>query len=69
MLNKKEKAIQTNETNQAEELITNNDVINETESTNINLITPVKEAVGKPKLTVEQCRIMSHQAIQAYYNS
>lgn len=65
----KEKAIQTDETNQTEELVINNDDVNETESTNINLITPVKEAVGKTKLTDEQCRIMSHQAIQAYYNS
>lgn len=38
-------------------------------TTEVDMITPVKESTTKPELTEDQKRIMSHQAIKAYYNS
>lgn len=61
--------LDTDNVEQVNETVETAPVTLEETTTEVDMITPVKESTTKPELTEDQKRIMSHQAIKAYYNS
>lgn len=61
--------LDTDNVEQVNETVETAPVTLEETTTEVDMITPVKESAIKPELTEDQKRIMSHQAIKAYYNS
>lgn len=61
--------LDTDNAEQVDEIVETAPVTLEETTTEVDMITPVKESTIKLELTEDQKRIMSHQAIKAYYNS